>query len=166
VAERPHRLGHADGVRSHLDDERLAHAPGGLVTLRGRDTDRGPGEPGDVLVADMTDPDWEPIMKRASAIVTNRGGLELVDEVDSGIYYQNLAASWQAIDVASRTAGVQVFATTHSLECVQSALSAFHDLGAEDFRLYRMERTEGGLRAVAYDRETAAAALELGLEVR
>jgi pyruvate,water dikinase len=31
-------------------------------------------EPGDVLVADMTDPDWEPIMKRASAIVTNRGG--------------------------------------------------------------------------------------------
>lgn len=30
--------------------------------------------PGDVLVADMTDPDWEPIMKRASAIVTDRGG--------------------------------------------------------------------------------------------
>lgn len=31
-------------------------------------------KPGDVLVADMTDPDWEPIMKRASAIITNRGG--------------------------------------------------------------------------------------------
>jgi len=31
-------------------------------------------EAGDVLVTDMTDPDWEPIMKRASAIVTNRGG--------------------------------------------------------------------------------------------
>jgi len=31
-------------------------------------------EPGEVLVADMTDPDWEPIMKRAGAIVTNRGG--------------------------------------------------------------------------------------------
>ena len=31
-------------------------------------------KPGDVLVTDMTDPDWEPIMKRASAIVTNRGG--------------------------------------------------------------------------------------------
>ncbi|MEW6563480.1 MAG: phosphoenolpyruvate synthase [Pseudomonadota bacterium] len=40
---------------------------------------RGPAEmhrvqPGDVLVADMTDPDWEPVMKRASSIVTNRGG--------------------------------------------------------------------------------------------
>ncbi len=31
-------------------------------------------KPGDVLVSDMTDPDWEPVMKRASAIVTNRGG--------------------------------------------------------------------------------------------
>ncbi|HWN30733.1 MAG TPA: phosphoenolpyruvate synthase [Burkholderiales bacterium] len=40
---------------------------------------RNPGEmsrvqPGDVLVADMTDPDWEPVMKLTSAIVTNRGG--------------------------------------------------------------------------------------------
>ena len=31
-------------------------------------------QPGDVLVSDMTDPDWEPVMKRAAAIVTNRGG--------------------------------------------------------------------------------------------
>jgi pyruvate,water dikinase len=31
-------------------------------------------ETGDVLVSDMTDPDWEPVMKRASAIITNRGG--------------------------------------------------------------------------------------------
>src|SRR5207249_4995239 len=31
-------------------------------------------QPGDVLVTDMTDPDWEPVMKRAGAIVTNRGG--------------------------------------------------------------------------------------------
>ena len=31
-------------------------------------------QPGDILVTDMTDPDWEPVMKRASAIVTNRGG--------------------------------------------------------------------------------------------
>jgi pyruvate,water dikinase len=34
----------------------------------------GQARDGDVLVADMTDPDWEPVMKRASAIVTNRGG--------------------------------------------------------------------------------------------
>jgi pyruvate,water dikinase len=36
--------------------------------------DMGSVQPGDVLVTDMTDPDWEPVMKRASGIVTNRGG--------------------------------------------------------------------------------------------
>lgn len=37
-------------------------------------TEMGRIQSGDVLVSDMTDPDWEPVMKRASAIVTNRGG--------------------------------------------------------------------------------------------
>jgi pyruvate, water dikinase len=37
-------------------------------------TDMDQVQPGDVLVTDMTDPDWEPVMKRAAAIVTNRGG--------------------------------------------------------------------------------------------
>lgn len=44
----------------------------GRVILDLKDMDRM--KKGDVLVTDMTDPDWEPIMKRASAIVTNRGG--------------------------------------------------------------------------------------------
>jgi pyruvate,water dikinase len=48
-------------------------------SARARARDQDPSEmervqPGDVLVADMTDPNWEPVMKRASAIVTNRGG--------------------------------------------------------------------------------------------
>lgn len=42
------------------------------VILNAADMERV--QPGDVLVADMTDPNWEPVMKRASAIVTNRGG--------------------------------------------------------------------------------------------
>jgi pyruvate,water dikinase len=46
---------------------------GAVRILKSADQMREFGE-GEVLVADMTDPDWEPIMKRASAIVTNRGG--------------------------------------------------------------------------------------------
>ena len=46
---------------------------GAVRVLSSADQMREFGE-GEVLVADMTDPDWEPIMKRASAIVTNRGG--------------------------------------------------------------------------------------------
>jgi pyruvate,water dikinase len=46
----------------------------GVARVVRRIDDMSRVQPGDVLVADMTDPDWEPVMKRASAIVTNRGG--------------------------------------------------------------------------------------------
>ena len=46
----------------------------GPVRLVGDIADMDKVQPGDVLVTDMTDPNWEPVMKRASAIVTNRGG--------------------------------------------------------------------------------------------
>ncbi|GHA12935.1 phosphoenolpyruvate synthase [Oceanisphaera arctica] len=80
-------------VRSRQDTnvlERFALAEQGEVIVEGRAIGHkigaGPAKviasldqmddikPGDVLVTDMTDPDWEPIMKRAAAIVTNRGG--------------------------------------------------------------------------------------------
>jgi pyruvate,water dikinase len=46
----------------------------GPVRLVGDASEMARVQPGDVLVTDMTDPNWEPVMKRASAIVTNRGG--------------------------------------------------------------------------------------------
>ncbi|MGL5528716.1 MAG: phosphoenolpyruvate synthase [Plesiomonas shigelloides] len=46
----------------------------GSVRIVARIDEMDKVQPGDVLVTDMTDPDWEPVMKRAAAIVTNRGG--------------------------------------------------------------------------------------------
>jgi pyruvate,water dikinase len=46
----------------------------GPVKIVGDISEMDQVQPGDVLVTDMTDPNWEPVMKRASAIVTNRGG--------------------------------------------------------------------------------------------
>jgi pyruvate, water dikinase len=51
--------------------QRIGAGPARLITDLG---EMARVQPGDVLVTDMTDPNWEPIMKRASAIVTNRGG--------------------------------------------------------------------------------------------
>ena len=45
-----------------------------MYSLDKRLTDGNEFKAGDVLVTDMTDPDWEPIMKKASAIITNKGG--------------------------------------------------------------------------------------------
>jgi pyruvate,water dikinase len=49
-------------------------AASGVVRIVYDHKDMNTVQPGDILVTDMTDPDWEPVMKRASAIVTNRGG--------------------------------------------------------------------------------------------
>ena len=52
--------------------QKIGSGPVRLISERQRDV--AACGTGDVLVTDMTDPDWEPVMKRASAIVTNRGG--------------------------------------------------------------------------------------------
>jgi len=46
----------------------------GIVRVIASPAEMNHVQPGDILVTDMTDPDWEPVMKRAAAIVTNRGG--------------------------------------------------------------------------------------------
>jgi pyruvate,water dikinase len=56
--------GRAIGQRIGVGPARVILSPADMAQVK----------PGDVLVTDMTDPDWEPIMKRAAAIVTNRGG--------------------------------------------------------------------------------------------
>lgn len=56
--------GRAIGQKIGTGPVRVVQSPADMETV----------QPGDVLVADMTDPNWEPVMKRASAIVTNRGG--------------------------------------------------------------------------------------------
>jgi hypothetical protein len=107
-------------------------------------------------------------MGRLAAILltTLTVAVVLIDEIDTGIYYENLVGAWQSVDVASARTGTQIFATTHSLECVRAGVVAFQGEHAADLRIYRIERRKGKLCAVAYDRETAAAALDLGLEVR
>jgi len=61
---------------------------------------------------------------------------------------------------------VQVFATTHSLECIMAAHRAFSGGNTYDFRLHRLEDVDGKIRAVTYDRESLEAAIDMGLEVR
>src|SRR5258708_8126832 len=46
----------------------------GIVRVVKDASEMGRIRPGDIIVTDMTDPNWEPVMKRAAAIVTNRGG--------------------------------------------------------------------------------------------
>lgn len=63
--------GHEPLVAGQAVGERIA---AGTVRLIRNSSDLGQVEPGDVIVTEMTDPDWEPVLRRVSAIVTDRGG--------------------------------------------------------------------------------------------
>ncbi|HAJ58928.1 MAG TPA: ATPase, partial [Cyanobacteria bacterium UBA8543] len=100
------------------------------------------------------------------AIANAKGGTILIDEIENGLHYSVMTDVWQAIADAARRADVQIFATTHSLECIKAAHEAFEASEKYDFRYHRLERVNDDIRAVTYDQETLATSDEMNLEMR
>jgi hypothetical protein len=73
---------------------------------------------------------------------------------------------WQALGAAARQYDVQLFATTHSWECIQAAQHAFTAQGPYDFRLHRLEHIDGDIQMLTYDEEALGAAVKAEIEVR
>jgi hypothetical protein len=95
-----------------------------------------------------------------------KGGNVLIDEVENGLHYSVIASVWMAVAEAARQANVQVFATTHSYECIQAAHQAFAASQPYDLRLFRLDRTDGDIRVVAYNQNALNTSLDMSLEVR
>jgi AAA15 family ATPase/GTPase len=100
------------------------------------------------------------------AVGAAENGVVLVDEIENGIHHSAMKALWKVIAEASRTFNCQVFATTHSDECIRAAHDAFKESESYDLGLYRLDRKNGSIRVVAYDEETLDTALSIPLEVR
>lgn len=100
------------------------------------------------------------------AMKTVQNGTILIDEFENGLYHEALVDVWRAIGGAALDSNLQVFATTHSWECVKAAQNAFAESGDDDFRLHRLEQRDGDIVAITYDQEQLATSIELNLEVR
>jgi len=100
------------------------------------------------------------------AIANAKGGSILIDEIENGLHYSVLTDVWKAIADAARRAEAQIFATTHSLECIKAAHEAFEASEKYDFRYHRLERIKDEIRAVTYDQENLAISDEMNLEMR
>ena len=100
------------------------------------------------------------------AISVSPNGVVLKDEFENGLHYSVLRLVWKAIAEAARHWDTQIFATTHSFECIRAAHDAMEEAGVYDFRLHRLDRIDGEIRAVSYDREMLTTALVTDLEVR
>jgi len=98
--------------------------------------------------------------------VTASGGALFVDEIDTGLHHSAMLSMWRSLVSVAHAQNVQVFATTHSLDCVY-ALGQLVAEGAETssaVALHRIERDEE--RTVRYSGAEIAAAARSGMEVR
>ena len=92
-----------------------------------------------------------------------QNGALLVDEIENGLHYAALPDVWRAVSKAAERFNVQVFATTHSFECVQAAHTA---LGPDGFRLHRLDTVGGRTRCVTYDDDAIEGVVRHNLEFR
>lgn len=94
-------------------------------------------------------------------------GVVLFDEIESGIHFSAMSQMWQAINELSKRRSLQIFATTHSEECIRAAQSVFADADEQTFRYHRLDRLKTGtIEAVTYSPEALAGATEFDIEVR
>jgi|SRR5579875_929014 len=99
-------------------------------------------------------------------MISTPDGVILLDEFENGLHYSVLAEIWRNIATVARAFDVQIFATTHSWECVAAAHNAFAKDSLYDFCYHRLEATAEGIRVVSYDRETLATSIEREREIR
>ena len=100
------------------------------------------------------------------ALANSRGGFLLIDEVENGIHYSVLQDFWRMILRTAHENNVQVFATTHSWDCVRGFAQAAVENENVEGVLVRLEKEEDGLRAVRYSERRLKIAAEQRIEVR
>jgi energy-coupling factor transporter ATP-binding protein EcfA2 len=89
-----------------------------------------------------------------------------IDEFENGLHHGVHEPVWRRLADISHRRGLQIFATTHSEECVQAACRAFTDANDDGLRVIRLDRREEETVATVYDRSLVEAATRMGVEIR
>ncbi len=118
-----------------------------------------------IPIGSMGDGVWR-ILALTLAIVCAKGGVLLVDEIDTGLHFSTMSKMWKLIWETARKLDVQVFATTHNSDCWTSlAMIAEEEENTEDeISIQRIERDKQ--KAIAFTRQEIVIAAERGIEVR
>ena len=102
----------------------------------------------------------------ALALANSKNGFLVIDEAENGIHHLVQSDFWRMLLATSRRNNVQVFATTHSWDCVRGfARAAMEDTAAEG-TLARIERNGDEVRAITYTEDELATAADQNIEVR
>ena len=94
----------------------------------------------------------------------------LIDEIEAGIHFSRLKDFWKTVILLCKKYDVQLFATTHSLECQRYFVEAFSELEEEDREKARnislIETPQGNVESVTYNFEQFELALKVGANTR
>ncbi|MBM7116562.1 AAA family ATPase [Archangium primigenium] len=99
-------------------------------------------------------------------LVESEGGYLLIDEIDTGLHYSVMVKMWKLVVETARRLNVQVFATSHSLDCIQ-ALAGLYESEPDvrnDISLHRIEK--GAAASIRYSADEILSAARHQVEVR
>src|SRR5258708_4949842 len=98
-------------------------------------------------------------------ILTSKTNVLLIDEIENGIFSESLPVIWKGLFAVCEEQKVQIFATTHSRECVMAANAAAHDRGKDELSVQRLQIVNSKIEAVRLGAKHLEGASEMGLEV-
>jgi predicted ATP-dependent endonuclease of OLD family len=90
----------------------------------------------------------------------------LIDEIENGLHHSVLPIVWKGLIAAANELDVQIFATTHSAECIFAADQAARESPPYELNLIRLDRVNGEVEATVMDDKTLATAKEFNWELR
>ncbi|EHQ36300.1 AAA family ATPase [Methanoplanus limicola] len=98
-------------------------------------------------------------------IINAENSCIFIDEIENRFHYSIMNKIWEVIDSVSKKYNVQVFATTHSLECIKAAHETLSS-SDYDFSLIRLDKTDDSIIPTYYDCESLDISIENEFEVR
>jgi AAA15 family ATPase/GTPase len=101
-----------------------------------------------------------------SEIVAADAKVLLIDEIENGLHHSVMPVIWKGLFLAAKEFDVQIFATTHSWECILAADEAARAGENYDLALIRLDRVQDDIKATVIDEKTLSTAKELQWEMR
>lgn len=100
------------------------------------------------------------------ALVNAKDGVLLIDEIENGFHYTVLPRLWELVMTTAERLNVQVFATTHSWDCIEAFQAVADEARQEDVMLIRLESRDGIVRPVVFIKDELDIVTRDEIEVR
>ncbi len=106
------------------------------------------------------------LLNLALSFLEPRNGTICIDEIENGIHYSVMQNVWEAIIRFSQQFNVQIFATTHSYECIVAANNAFNALESDELHLHHLYKRDEQVKSQTYNKDAIETNIEYLWELR